>query len=175
MANTWNEVPYDTLAPLNIGDQVSLKAQLTGGGTALLADGEYNTINIVQFKAITIPEPGDYNGDDVVDAVDYTVWRNNFGTDFDLNGNGDETGDSMDIVDEADFIWWKEHYGNSNLGPGGGGLAQAPRAGTDDVDDVLGDTLRRSFADARQCRRLIAGDTGQQPTPFSERNRCLCD
>jgi hypothetical protein len=33
--------------------------------------------------------PGDYNGDGVVNAGDYTVWRDTLGTEFDLNGNGD--------------------------------------------------------------------------------------
>jgi hypothetical protein len=63
--------------------------------------------------------PGDYNDDGVVDAVDYTVWRNNFGTAFDLNGNGDENGDSEGTVDEADYTWWKSNYGSSPLGAGG--------------------------------------------------------
>jgi hypothetical protein len=65
--------------------------------------------------------PGDYNGDNIVDAADYTVWRNNLGTNFNLNGNGDETGASGGTVDAADYLWWKSHYGNT--GPGSGGLA----------------------------------------------------
>lgn len=67
--------------------------------------------------------PNEYNNDNFVDAADYTVWRNNLGTNLDLNGNGDETGDSMGIVDEADYTWWKQHCGNSNAG--GGGLTQS--------------------------------------------------
>jgi hypothetical protein len=67
--------------------------------------------------------PGDFNGDDVVDAVDYTVWRNNLNTNFDLNGNGDETGASMNFVDGADYTLWKASYGDT--APGAGGLATA--------------------------------------------------
>jgi hypothetical protein len=62
--------------------------------------------------------PGDYNGDDVVDAVDYTVWRNNLNDldETDLNNNGNGGG-----VTDSDYTWWKQHYGDTN--PGAGGLA----------------------------------------------------
>jgi endoglucanase len=67
--------------------------------------------------------PGDYNFDGVVDAVDYTVWRNSFGEtgaglDADFNIDG--------IVDLEDYDTWKANYGNSLPGAGGGGLATVP-------------------------------------------------
>jgi hypothetical protein len=76
--------------------------------------------------------PGDYNDDGVVDAADYTVWRNNLGTNFNLNGNGDETGPSMGVVDAADYLWWKTNYGNTAPGAGGGslGATAVPEPGT---------------------------------------------
>jgi hypothetical protein len=60
--------------------------------------------------------PGDYNDDGVVDAADYTVWRNNLGEsdESSLNGNGD----GMNGVDPGDYAWWKQHFGDS-LGSGG--------------------------------------------------------
>jgi beta-glucanase (GH16 family) len=59
---------------------------------------------------------GDYNNDGVVDAVDYTVWRNNLNdpTEADLNNNGDG-GD----VGPTDYTWWKQRYGNTAAGAGG--------------------------------------------------------
>jgi hypothetical protein len=64
---------------------------------------------------------GDFNNDGVVDAVDYTVWRNNLGdlTEDDIHHNGD----GNNGVDPADYGWWKQHYGD--VSPGGGGLAAA--------------------------------------------------
>jgi T5SS/PEP-CTERM-associated repeat protein len=61
---------------------------------------------------------GDYNADGVVDAVDYTVWRNNLGdpNESDLNNNGDGG-----QVTASDYTWWKQHYGDTS--PGSGGLA----------------------------------------------------
>jgi hypothetical protein len=64
---------------------------------------------------------GDYNGDGSVDAADYTVWRNHLGTNFNLNGNGNEEDASAGIVDTADYATWKANYGTSSMG--GGSLA----------------------------------------------------
>jgi hypothetical protein len=71
-------------------------------------------VNIREITATAVP--GDYNNDQVVDAADYVVWRNNLGTDFNLNGNGDESGGSAGVVDAADYAWWRQHFGNSNPG-----------------------------------------------------------
>ena len=51
---------------------------------------------------------GDYNGDGVVDAADYTVWRDTLGSQLDLRADG--TGDGM--VDEADYVFWNDRFGN---------------------------------------------------------------
>jgi fibronectin-binding autotransporter adhesin len=66
---------------------------------------------------------GDYNGDNVVDAVDYTVWRNNLGalTEAPINNQGD----GLNGVDANDYNVWKTNYGNTLPGSGGGGLASA--------------------------------------------------
>ena len=62
--------------------------------------------------------PGDYNADGIVDAADYTVWRNALDSPGDLgaDGNGDE------VVDMADYAVWKSLYGTV-YGTGSGGIA----------------------------------------------------
>jgi hypothetical protein len=56
--------------------------------------------------------PGDYNGDGVVNAADYTVWRDTLkqsatsGLWADGSGNG--------TVDPADYDVWKTHFGQSS-------------------------------------------------------------
>jgi hypothetical protein len=62
---------------------------------------------------------GDYNNDGNVDALDYTLWRNNLGdsTEADLNFAGDGGG-----VTSSDYTYWKSRYGNT--APGGGGLTE---------------------------------------------------
>jgi len=71
--------------------------------------------------------PGDYNHNGVVDAADYTVWRDTLGaavTAFsgaDGNGNG--------VIDQADYDTWKTFFGNTAApGAGSGALAAAPIA-----------------------------------------------
>jgi hypothetical protein len=63
------------------------------------------------FTVQAAPEqPGDYNGDSIVDTADYTVWRNAFGGTYDPNADGN--GDQM--IDEADYTVWKQNYGQSS-------------------------------------------------------------
>lgn len=62
---------------------------------------------------------GDYNDDGVVDAADYTVWRDNLGTSLTLNGeNPDAT--TPGVVDAEDYEFWKANFGASS---GSGSLA----------------------------------------------------
>ncbi len=57
--------------------------------------------------------PGDYNGDNVVDAADYSVWRNFLDTSAELPN--DET---PGMVDASDYEVWKAHFGESLDGNG---------------------------------------------------------
>ncbi len=52
--------------------------------------------------------PGDYNDDGLVDAADYSVWRDHLGTSVELPN--DETPGE---VTEADYDVWRAHYGES--------------------------------------------------------------
>jgi len=65
---------------------------------------------------------GDYNFDGVVDAADYTVWRDTLGSTTDLRANGDNTGASAGRIDQADYLAWKSHFGAT---AGGGSLVMS--------------------------------------------------
>jgi hypothetical protein len=71
---------------------------------------------------------GDYNDDGVVDAADYTVWRDGFGGDGPLPN---ET-ESLGSVDEADYVAWTANFGASTAASGSGqfGLVSAPEPNT---------------------------------------------
>jgi hypothetical protein len=72
---------------------------------------------------------GDFNDDGRVDAADYTVWRDNLGTDHILGGHGDENGDSLNVVDMDDYTLWKANFGW--VAPASPALASAvPEPGT---------------------------------------------
>jgi hypothetical protein len=51
---------------------------------------------------------GDYNKNGTVDAADFTVWRDTFGSSTDLRADGDKNG----TVEAADYDFWKSRFGN---------------------------------------------------------------
>jgi cytochrome c peroxidase len=81
-----------------------------------LTDNTFLTSSLFSNPFVTLP--GDYNGDGVVDAADYQVWRSNFGdtTSLVADGNGDGK------VDTADYLLWRENMGRTwqSLMPGDG-------------------------------------------------------
>jgi hypothetical protein len=63
---------------------------------------------------------GDYNGNGVVDAADYTVWRDALGQNVTAGSGADGSGNG--VVDQADYNTWKANFGMM-LGSGGGSLS----------------------------------------------------
>jgi hypothetical protein len=68
-----------------------------------------------------LPLSGDFNADNVVDAADYTVWRDHLGdpTEAAINGRGD----GLNGVDLQDYNLWHDNFGDV---PGSGATAGAP-------------------------------------------------
>ncbi len=52
---------------------------------------------------------GDYNGNHIVDAADYVLWRKTLNTSVPQYSGADGSGDGT--IDEADFGVWREHFG----------------------------------------------------------------
>ena len=71
------------------------------------------------FERQANPLTGDYNFDKVVNAADYTVWRDTLGSTTDLRADASGNGS----VDTADYNLWKSNFGQSLPGSGGGSLA----------------------------------------------------
>ncbi|MCA9184670.1 MAG: hypothetical protein R3E01_19935 [Pirellulaceae bacterium] len=72
--------------------------------------------NKLVFQVVAPHLLGDYNHNGTVDAADYTVWKDDFGStaELDADGNGNGT------VDAADYTVWKDNFGN------GAGLVSVP-------------------------------------------------
>jgi len=115
------------LAPFTLGanqyfDMLSVGGSLTGqfdglgegglvgnfGGTALLityAAGDGNDIALFTANSLA----GDYNDDGVVDAADYTVWRDNLGA---LAGTLPNDVDG-DVIGQPQYNTWVANFGST--------------------------------------------------------------
>jgi hypothetical protein len=92
------------------------------GGTGELAvTGNVggNTFTFNTYQPAVPGVPGDYNGNGMVDAADYPLWRKNLGapTEASINDNGDGGG-----VTASDYAYWKTRFGNT-AGAGTGSAA----------------------------------------------------
>jgi probable HAF family extracellular repeat protein len=97
---------------------------LAGYGTDPAGNTEAWVVNLAASTSI----PGDYNLNGVVDAADYTIWRDTLGSTTDLRANGDDTGGSASVIDQADYAFWQSHFGNS--GSGSKAITAVPEPGT---------------------------------------------
>ena len=67
------------------------------------------SVRLVVADELSSAMPGDFNGDFVVDAADYVVWRNGLGTTF----------------TQADYDVWRANFGQT-AGSGAGAVTAAP-------------------------------------------------
>ena len=72
-----------------------------GSGTATVFFDNFRLINL------TAPLTGDFNHSGSVDAADYTIWRNTFGSKTDLRADANLNG----VVDVGDYGLWKSNFG----------------------------------------------------------------
>jgi hypothetical protein len=108
-----------------------------GLGAFLLAGSEV-------YQLTTIELAGDYNGNGVVDAADFTVWRDNLGAPTGTLPN-DVDGS---VIGQAQFDTWKANFGNTLPPAASLGDATVPEPAT-----VLLLTLAVTAASRRRRRR----------------------
>jgi hypothetical protein len=100
-------------------------ANVTGNvdftGTYLYFGGEW--VGTVTSGTVHPVPTGDYNHNAVVDAADYTVWRESLGSTTNLAADGNGNG----TIDSGDYDMWKANYGNhSGSAATGSGNAAVP-------------------------------------------------
>lgn len=62
---------------------------------------------VLELTYSTTTSQGDYTGDGVADAADYTILRDTFGSITDLRADGDGDG----VISEGDVTRWRERFG----------------------------------------------------------------
>ncbi len=88
--------------------------------------------------------PGDYTGDGLVDAADYTRWRDTLGSTTELAADGDGNGE----IDDADYDVWASAYGSIFHGAGTSASGAVPEPGA-----LVGATLGLLLAKFRRPNR----------------------
>jgi hypothetical protein len=115
----------DTLIWASGGDFQSFGAVPTDGRTSLAIPSQSTMLNsptdfFGNMGSVDLGSTptGDYNGNHIVDAADYTVWRDTLGQTV-PNGTGAD-GNANGTIDSGDYDFWKMRFGNLAPGAGGG-------------------------------------------------------
>ncbi len=113
---------------VNDGDASLTNFNLYYMGVAVIEDIGLVDLEIesIEVRTPALSLPGDFNGNHIVDAADYSVWRDHLGAtegSF-LGGNG-----NGGVVDDSDYALWKMNFGMSN-GAGGAAGAAVPEPGS---------------------------------------------
>jgi hypothetical protein len=96
-------VTVSTVFGTSTSQETAMDPILTAGTRKLLTDLDAAALTDIGWTVVAPPGvEGDYNGNGIVDAADYTVWRDGLGT----------------IYTAADYNVWKTNFGNTSSGSG---------------------------------------------------------
>lgn len=98
-------IDFFTGVPDAVGRSVATNLNDTG---SIVGFTDYGTPNLVGFLGVSTP--ADFNLDGVVDAADYTVWRDNLGSNAMLIADENQDG----LVNQPDYDAWEAAYGSGS-------------------------------------------------------------
>ncbi len=102
---------FDNAAPSSPGKNHIRILQRFINGALIAPDQIFEATFSIQTTGLGEPMPGvvgDFNSDGVVDAADYSRWRDSLGSENDLAADASGNG----VVDLADYNLWRSHYGD---------------------------------------------------------------
>jgi CSLREA domain-containing protein len=117
------------------------------------------------------PLPGDYNFNGIVDAADYTAWRDTLGSTNDLraDGGGTTAGVPDGVVDSLDYDFWKSQFGNVLMaGSGAAGATAEPTSLTDATDGVAPSLAETALLGGAASAGPIVVDTTADVVDFND-------
>jgi hypothetical protein len=107
------------LQPLDLQGNVLNRVAWGSNSSAGVGNANYEFIHFTIGDVLA----GDYNGDGIVDAADYTVWRDSVGSRTDPSADGNNDG----IVDAADYLVWRAAFGaTSQIEPASSAVVPEP-------------------------------------------------
>ena len=80
----------------------------------------FDNASLVRLTPDVVEVEGDYNGNGIVDAADYTIWRDSLGQ---TGANLPADGDGNNVVNTNDYTYWKTRFGNPGAGAGANAAA----------------------------------------------------
>ena len=102
--------PNGTQGSIFTESQVVIQWRDITSGQDLVGAIDYLEISN-DLPELPTPTPGDYNGDGMVDLVDYTVWRNHLGADAATLADGTRDPSNSGVVNAVDYQYWKANFG----------------------------------------------------------------
>lgn len=127
--NTVHQMLFNTQFETNGGDGWIRILEFLGDGrtvrvrtfSTLYGLNRTDPANDFTFHLSPLFIDGDYDHNGIVDAADYTVWRDSLGSTTMLAADGNGDG----VVNQGDYAIWKANYGTVQSGVGAGGSAAA--------------------------------------------------
>ncbi len=118
--NEWIQYSVNAVAPAGTAyvRQSLFFIQLNNQGGALWFDNA--SLNLLTADVVAVP--GDYNGNGIVDAADYVLWRK--------GGPLVNEVDNPGTVNAADYTAWRARFGNTAGAGSGAVLSAVPEPGT---------------------------------------------
>ncbi|TWT99468.1 Chondroitinase-B precursor [Botrimarina colliarenosi] len=131
-----------TITASNIGVPLELRLAMREqmaelDALVLSLDSALTDAELDQLFAVVV---GDYNGDGLVDAADYSVWRDSLGqSGVGIAADGDGNG----VVDSSDYTVWSSAYASAVMSPSHGVSSPEPTAMALGALSITAVSLRR--------------------------------
>ncbi len=141
-AGTFNQSDLPVHFGLGAADSIDQLRIVWPDGTVQYLDD----VAVDQYLTIEFPTPlaGDYNTDGIIDAADYTVWRDKLGSGVSLPN------DNTPGVGADDYTRWKNNFGAGSPGIGAGSGAATRNATVPEPSTAL----LAAFSLAAAVRRM---------------------